>query len=574
MKKAVSILLCIALIAALFAFPANAITEDEANAGYYLVGTMTDWDIDVYNYRLSQNPQNPDEYMLSGVSLTTSDSFKVVYTHDGRTVDEWFPFGVDNDCSLAAMGIYSGGPADIYFRPDMNGNEGWYFDCIYIEMITPAPSPTDPPEPTVPESKAGYYLVYKEYDWAVNENNKLLNYYGDIFMKGNVTLSTSDRIKVVYSSDGEHIDQWYPSEEDEGYAPRYNSRHYTVEYYVDCRGDDDSYKGWIKAYPCEPPGPVNIPEYRYKDDFESVFGTENCIYDEVYYHYFEGDYIDWALIRADGIYPLYPGMTASLLPYHGVFDEVIAYNLGPKLNGKDYFGFFVYDITARKFYDIGEAWNMGFRDLHNAFLCYALNHLDCDYLGDVDHDGAITIIDVTLIQRFQADMIDLNGDDWISDYRYGTYICGPDITYQSDFDCDGKREITDATFIQRHLVDLSIYPHDITVTAAVGRVGNKTLVQACSAFSEEPIEYCYTIDGGLHAESVYGDDFGIFNYFDPDYEPEPGDFRITTGYISDDTVEIPVSSLTYNDSFTVTVTAKDKYGHKSIPAQLCFNNVY
>ena len=60
MKKAVSILLCIALIAALFAFPANAITEDEANAGYYLVGTMTDWDIDVYNYRLSQNPQNPD----------------------------------------------------------------------------------------------------------------------------------------------------------------------------------------------------------------------------------------------------------------------------------------------------------------------------------------------------------------------------------------------------------------------------------------------------------------------------------------------------------------------------------
>ncbi len=83
MKKVVAILLCMALLASAFAVQTAALTEEEAYAGYYLVGTMTDWVID-RNYRLGLNPKNADEYLISDVEMTASDAFKVVYSHNGK----------------------------------------------------------------------------------------------------------------------------------------------------------------------------------------------------------------------------------------------------------------------------------------------------------------------------------------------------------------------------------------------------------------------------------------------------------------------------------------------------------
>ena len=571
MKKVMAILLCLTVFAAVLTLSPAALTEEEANAGYYLVGSMTGWQITLNGYRFSQNPQNADEYMLSGVSLTTSDSFKVVYTHDGHTIDEWFPFGTENNCNLAAQDIFSGGPADIYFRPDLDGAEDWFFGCIYIESREQQPDPE--PTPTEPDGKAGYYFVTESSGWTVNQNNLLVNYYGDIYEKGNVTLSAGDRIKVVYSPDGRTVEQWYPSEEDEGLEIEYNSIWFTVQFYAEGNCPEDSYKGFIQVFPCEPPVSEGPIRFIYKDKFTAVFPgwTEKCTYDEVYYHN-DGDN-DWALIRADGVYPLYPGYINSFLPEPGVFDEVVAFNyLPPVLNGKKYFGFFVYDVKNDTFYDIGEAWDMDFPDLHDVFVCYAKHYLDAIPLGDADLDGELSIVDVTLLQRFLADITDLSRDGSI--FAQTPCICGPDIKYLTDFNCDGERDITDATAIQRHLVGISIYPHDFTAYAHIGTSGSQAYAQAMSSFGSAPVEYCYTIDGGLHAYSVYGDDFGQFTYNDPDYEPEPGDFHITTGYIPDDEVELPLRALTYEDDFTLTVTARDRYGNVSKPVIIDFVNVY
>ena len=46
----------------------------------------------------------------------------------------------------------------------------------------------------------------------------------------------------------------------------------------------------------------------------------------------------------------------------------------------------------------------------------------------------------------------------------------------------------------------------------------------------------------------------------------------TTGYIDRATTVIPVESLTYGDTFTLTVTVKDKNGKTSEPVSVRFVN--
>ena len=86
------------------------------------------------------------------------------------------------------------------------------------------------------------------------------------------------------------------------------------------------------------------------------------------------------------------------------------------------------------------------------------------------------------------------------------------------------------------------------------------------------MQYQYRIEGGVHAASVYGSYFGKF--YRDDVNPEPGNFQITTGYIDDSSVELPVTSLTYNDHLTLTVTARDALGNITPIAVLYMKNVY
>ena len=582
MKKAVAIFLCLALTAAMFAVSAGALTEEEANAGYYLVGSMTDWQI-VSEDRLYLNPWDQNEYVLSNFSLTTSDTFKVVYSHDGHTIDEYFPTGLNNDCSLAAQKIYNGGLVDIYFRPDMNGSDGWYYGCIYMELK--AEKPTDAPKPSEDETigggdtiDGGYYVVFKGDDYTIRQRNRMDDEFGR-FALHNITMSTSTPFKIAYSPDLDTVTALYPEGEDDYYVPRYNSRYFTVEFTPDGSNGGDSsdmgwYDGYVRAYPCEPPQedstevvPVTNKEMKvdlYENAFTAAYpGWQDfCDYEELYHHRDMYDNSDWVLVRTPIIDELDGGG-------YGVFDEIAVFS-------GDYYpftlGFGVYDIREKAFYSITQAWDMEFEDLHDVFVHIAPQYADSCVLGDADGDHELTVIDVTLIQRCLAGMKSLGNDKWIF---YGTtHEFGPEMNYLTDFDCDGERTVLDATLIQRHLVGVTRYPHDFTASVKLEKEGDSVNAAASSSFGSEPTQYRYTIEGGVHAGTVYGSDWGKFTYYDPDYEYVPGNEHKSTGWISDSTVELPLTSLTYDDSYTLSVTARDAYGRESQPAILYIKNVY
>jgi hypothetical protein len=94
--------------------------------------------------------------MFTGLNLTPTDEFKVVYSEDGSVAKTWYPEGMDNNFGqngeIKAVGVY-----DIYFRPDGQGGEDWFNGVIYAanqdepqpteEVTTVAPEPDTTAEP-------------------------------------------------------------------------------------------------------------------------------------------------------------------------------------------------------------------------------------------------------------------------------------------------------------------------------------------------------------------------------------------------------------------------------------------
>ena len=190
-------------------------------------------------------------------------------------------------------------------------------------------------------------------------------------------------------------------------------------------------------------------------------------------------------------------------------------------------------------------------------------------LGDVDGDGELSIIDATLIQRSLVGMVDPEDFSWWCKH----YSCsfGTRLTSLGDYDDDGECDITDVTLIQRALAGMERYPHDFTMSVALEKVGDTVQAVASSSFGDKPVQYRYTITCIFHGGSESNwDDFGAFEI----EESWPGTFWLTSGNINSDRVEIPVTSLTYNDYFTLTVTALDAHGNETQPAELYFINVY
>ena len=103
-------------------------TED----GYFLVGSMNGWSVGNENYRFTPNTNNEGEYVLYNVSLTTDDQFKVVGVKDNNKT--WYP---DNSDNYGQNGeITKDGTYNIYFRPDGQGGNDWYYNYFYVEKIT------------------------------------------------------------------------------------------------------------------------------------------------------------------------------------------------------------------------------------------------------------------------------------------------------------------------------------------------------------------------------------------------------------------------------------------------------
>ena len=83
---------------------------------------------------------------------TPTDEFKVVYSEDGSVAKTWYPEGMDNNFGqngeITSVNVY-----DVYFRPDGQGGEGWFYGVLYVAaqeepQPTQEPDTTAAPEPT------------------------------------------------------------------------------------------------------------------------------------------------------------------------------------------------------------------------------------------------------------------------------------------------------------------------------------------------------------------------------------------------------------------------------------------
>ena len=111
-------------------------TATFTEASYYIIGTMTNWQVDSA-YKLTKNDAaEVNEYSYSGLELTTGSQFKVV---SAATADssflKWFP-EIDNNYGSNGE-IKTNGNYTIYFRPDYNGNEDWFCNTIYAAYEIP-----------------------------------------------------------------------------------------------------------------------------------------------------------------------------------------------------------------------------------------------------------------------------------------------------------------------------------------------------------------------------------------------------------------------------------------------------
>ena len=102
-------------------------------AGYYVVGSMNGWEPDV-NYLLTLNKNTNNEYFIDNVDLTTNNQFKVVYSNNGTDKTIWYP---DNNPNYGQNGeITSDGTYSIYFRPNYDGGNDWFYNVIYVTAMT------------------------------------------------------------------------------------------------------------------------------------------------------------------------------------------------------------------------------------------------------------------------------------------------------------------------------------------------------------------------------------------------------------------------------------------------------
>lgn len=102
--------------------------EPELENGYYLVGTMNNWQVEA-EYKLVLNEQADDTEYMYDITFAEEDRFKVVDYQNGNWT--WHP-GEGDGYVIDADHV---GEATVYFRPNgKQGDESWYYTIIYVAM--------------------------------------------------------------------------------------------------------------------------------------------------------------------------------------------------------------------------------------------------------------------------------------------------------------------------------------------------------------------------------------------------------------------------------------------------------
>ena len=106
--------------------------EDDP-AKYYIIGSMTEWAVNEAFEMIPNNSAEVEEYMYE-LALTTESQFKVVKV-EGES-QTWFPDGMGNNYGEHGE-ITKNGNYTVFFRPNGDGGEGWFYNCIYAEREKP-----------------------------------------------------------------------------------------------------------------------------------------------------------------------------------------------------------------------------------------------------------------------------------------------------------------------------------------------------------------------------------------------------------------------------------------------------
>ena len=216
-------------------------------AKYYIVGTMNSWQVDE-NYEMNPSLDAETEEYFYTLDLTTTSEFKVVKVQNGQ--QSWIPEGMGNNYGQNGE-ITADGEYTIYFRPNYDGGEGWFYSCIYAEKTGEF----------VPETPT-YYLVGNMTEWDVNENYELNpNIDSDIEEYFYVLdLTTSSQFKVVKVQNGQQ--SWFPSGMGNNYGENGEitaDGEYTVYFRPNYNGGEDWFYNCIYVSKNEPtPAEVTV----------------------------------------------------------------------------------------------------------------------------------------------------------------------------------------------------------------------------------------------------------------------------------------------------------------------------
>ncbi len=104
-------------------------------AKYYVVGNMTEWAVDE-NYEMNPNIYAETEEYFYALDLTTTSEFKVVKVEGENQT--WYPTGMGNNYGQNGE-ITEDAEYTIYFRPNYDGGEDWFYNCIYVSKNEPEP---------------------------------------------------------------------------------------------------------------------------------------------------------------------------------------------------------------------------------------------------------------------------------------------------------------------------------------------------------------------------------------------------------------------------------------------------
>ena len=210
---------------------------------------------------------------------------------------------------------------------------------------------------------------------------------------------------------------------------------------VDCIYYDDSLD-MVFTHPTEVSAIVptealsSASPYLYQARFEELYGSgyDRFDYQELYYHTDQNNELDWVLVY--GMVPMSGPVDFTTIVGNRVLHPGTMYMPFDACYG-------IYDVKEDKFIDAGSADAKNY----DGFLKVFDEIDDGRLIGDLDRDGDLSVIDVTILQRCEANMREYPDDDTFSlTFEWGK------SRYYSDFDRDGERSILDVTCLQRYLI--------------------------------------------------------------------------------------------------------------------------